>query len=122
MRVADTSPVAGGPFTRLERLHFLERDDPQHIWLLHTLFLEDIQCDCDEFCKSWNSHPLSGKGQNISPLVCDYDQRIPSLKGLTQSIRIFDCLDKLNMAYMMTLMVLTLPLCTDIMGLHVPEW
>ena len=58
-------------FTRLERLHFLERDDPQHIWLLHTLFLEDIQHDCDEFSQSWNSHPLSGKGGNMSPSVCN---------------------------------------------------
>ena len=60
-------------FTRLERLHFLDRDDPHHIWLLHTLFLEDIQHDCDEFTENWNRHPLSGKGQNMSPLVCsDY--------------------------------------------------
>jgi len=58
-------------FTRLERLHFLERDDPQHIWLLHTLFLEDIQKDCEEFINDWNNHPLSGKGQSMSPLVRD---------------------------------------------------
>jgi len=57
-------------FTRLERLYFLDKDDPHHIWLLHTLFLEDIQNDCDEFQRHWNSHPLSGKGQNMSPLVC----------------------------------------------------
>ena len=58
-------------FHRLERLHFLDRDDPHHIWLLHTLFLDDIQHDCEEFSKDWNSHPLSGKGLNMSPLVCD---------------------------------------------------
>jgi hypothetical protein len=56
-------------FTRLERLHLLERDDPHHLWLLHSLFIQDIQEDCDEFCKHWNSHPLSGKGKNMSPLV-----------------------------------------------------
>ncbi|KAF9642920.1 hypothetical protein BDM02DRAFT_3192471 [Thelephora ganbajun] len=55
-------------FTHLEQHHSLERDNPHHIWLLHTLFLEDIQHDCDEFCLDWNSHPLSGKGQNMSPL------------------------------------------------------
>jgi hypothetical protein len=56
-------------FHRLERLHLLDRDDPHHIWLLHTLFLEDIQQDCTQFCLDWNSHPLSGKAQNMSPLV-----------------------------------------------------
>jgi len=56
-------------FTRLGRLHFLDRDDPHHIWLLQKLFLEDIQSDCDDFCHEWNSHPLSGKGQNMAPLV-----------------------------------------------------
>lgn len=58
-------------FTRLERLHFLERENPHHIWLLHTLFLPDIQHDCDQFQEDWNSHPLSGKGQNMSPQVRD---------------------------------------------------
>lgn len=57
---------------RLERLHFLDRSDPHHLWLLHTLFLDDIQEDCDEFCKHWNSHPLSGKGENMTPLVCSH--------------------------------------------------
>lgn len=56
-------------FYHLEWLHFLERDDLHHVWLLHTLFLEDIQCDCEVFCQDWNKHPLSGKGQNMSPLV-----------------------------------------------------
>lgn len=77
-------------FTRLERLHFLERDNPQHIWLLHTLFLEDIQLDCDEFCQSWNSHPLSGKGENMSPLVCACDPRFSSFiyNAIDQDIRL----------------------------------
>jgi hypothetical protein len=56
-------------FTRLERLYFLERENPHHIWLLHTLFLPDIQHDCNQFQEDWNSHPLSGKGQNMSPQV-----------------------------------------------------
>jgi hypothetical protein len=57
-------------FTRLERLHRLDRQNPHHIWLLHTLFLEDIQHDCKEFIKDWNNHPISGKGANMSPVVC----------------------------------------------------
>lgn len=56
-------------FTRLERVHFLERDNPHHIWLLHSLFLDEIRNDCDKFQKDWNSHPLSGKGHSMSPSV-----------------------------------------------------
>jgi len=64
-------------YTQLERLYFLERDDPHHIWLLHSLFLDDIQHDCEEFQRDWNSHPLSGRGKNMSPLVYIYFQEAP---------------------------------------------
>lgn len=57
-------------FTRLERNHKLDRTDKGHIWLLQLLFMDDIQKDCDDFVKDWNSHPLSGRGHNQSPLVC----------------------------------------------------
>src|SRR6201992_3767505 len=56
-------------FTRLERLHFLDRSDPHHLWLLHILFLDDVSKDCDDFCTGWNTHPISGKGENMNPLV-----------------------------------------------------
>ena len=59
-----------GLFTRLERDHKLNRMDPEHIWVLRFLFMNEIQRDCDEFVKDWNSHPLSGRGRNRSPLVC----------------------------------------------------
>ena len=59
-----------GLFTRLERYHRLNRRDPEHIWVLHFLFMSEIQQDCDEFMRDWNSHPLSGRGHNTSPLVC----------------------------------------------------
>ena len=59
-----------GFFTRLERNHKLNRKDPEHIWTLQFLFMGEIQRDCDEFRKDWNSHPLSGRGHNRSPLVC----------------------------------------------------
>ena len=58
-----------GLFTRLERYHKLDSKDPEHIWVLHFLFMSEIQHDCDEFTKDWNSHPLSGRGHNRSPLV-----------------------------------------------------
>ena len=58
-----------GLFTRLERIHKLNQKDPEHIWILQFLFMGEIQQDCDEFVKDWNSHPLSGRGKNRSPLV-----------------------------------------------------
>ncbi|KAJ7734734.1 hypothetical protein DFH07DRAFT_754295, partial [Mycena maculata] len=50
-------------FTRLERLHGLDHDSPHHLWLLHQLFLRDINTDCHDFQLEWNLHPLKG-GQN----------------------------------------------------------
>ena len=58
-----------GLFTRLERDHKLNRKNPEHIWILRFLFMAEIQQDCNEFVKDWNSHPLSGRGCNRSPLV-----------------------------------------------------
>ena len=56
-------------FTRLERRHELDPDKPEHLWLLHYLFLDMINEDCDSFRDHWNHHPLSGKGGDRSPLV-----------------------------------------------------
>ncbi|EPS94422.1 hypothetical protein FOMPIDRAFT_1134366, partial [Fomitopsis schrenkii] len=45
-------------FTRLERIHNLNRKDPHHLWLLHFLFLDDLNMDCDRFCEYWNNHSV----------------------------------------------------------------
>ncbi|KAJ6568794.1 hypothetical protein B0H19DRAFT_939409, partial [Mycena capillaripes] len=50
-----------GFFNRLERLHYLDVDKPEHLWLLHSLFLDAINTDCDEFQTNWNAHPMAGK-------------------------------------------------------------
>ncbi|KAK7435347.1 hypothetical protein VKT23_019698 [Stygiomarasmius scandens] len=54
-------------FYRLEALHALNHNDENHLWLLHTLFLQEINQDCEKFCKEWNSHPVSGEGHDQSP-------------------------------------------------------
>ncbi|KAF9540084.1 hypothetical protein CPC08DRAFT_651029 [Agrocybe pediades] len=54
-------------FLRLERKHFLNRKSHEHRWILHYLFLEDINIDCDRFMSEWNAHPISGAGGNYSP-------------------------------------------------------
>ena len=56
-------------FTRLERCHLLERINPHHRWLLHYLFLDMINKDCQIFCDEWNAHPISGAGGGQSPNV-----------------------------------------------------
>ncbi|KAJ7764734.1 hypothetical protein B0H16DRAFT_1413551 [Mycena metata] len=49
-------------FTRLGDLHRLDRKNPHHIWLLHRLFLGDVNDDCRAFRAQWNAHPVSGRG------------------------------------------------------------
>ncbi|KAJ6470290.1 hypothetical protein C8R47DRAFT_988786, partial [Mycena vitilis] len=51
-------------FTRLGRLHGLDRKNPSHLWLLHHLFLEEINDDCLEFQEEWNLHPMGGPTTN----------------------------------------------------------
>ncbi|KAK7059428.1 hypothetical protein R3P38DRAFT_3522500 [Favolaschia claudopus] len=50
-----------GFFTRLGRLHRLDRKNPAHLWLLHHLFLDELNADCEEFQEEWNHHPISGR-------------------------------------------------------------
>ena len=45
---------------RLERYHGLNPSDARHLWLLHLLFLEDINEDCETFQEDWNHKPSSG--------------------------------------------------------------
>lgn len=59
-------------FTRLEARHHLDPSVPGHLWLLHVLFLDDINDDCDQFRDEWNHHPISRAGKNQSPLVHHY--------------------------------------------------
>ncbi|KAJ6455394.1 hypothetical protein C8R45DRAFT_1188039, partial [Mycena sanguinolenta] len=54
-------------FYRLEALHGLDRTNPHHLWLLHLLFLDLINDDCEDFRTEWNCHPISGAGHNKSP-------------------------------------------------------
>lgn len=58
-------------FLRLEQHHYLDCSNPRHLWLIHVLFLDEINRDCESFRQDWNAHPLSGqgKGANQSPNV-----------------------------------------------------
>lgn len=56
-------------FYRLEYRHGLDVSNPNHLWLLHELYLEPINSDCDTFVSDWNAHPISGEGHDQSPQV-----------------------------------------------------
>src|ERR1700748_1922927 len=66
-------------FIRLEKLHHLERANPHHLWLIHLLFLPEINSDCAEFQRTWNSHPISRVGQNMTPEVSTQPSEASSL-------------------------------------------
>ncbi|PPQ79843.1 hypothetical protein CVT24_003646 [Panaeolus cyanescens] len=49
-------------FQRLQRLHLLDSNDKLHLWILHYLFLDAINNDCNSFVQDWNSHPMLKRG------------------------------------------------------------
>ncbi|KAF8124442.1 hypothetical protein EV363DRAFT_1178019 [Boletus edulis] len=57
-------------FIRLEDLHMLDSSDARHLWLLHFLFLDQLNIDCEQFQNDWNHHSVSKRGHDQSPLVC----------------------------------------------------
>ena len=66
-----------GFFSRLERLHSLDVEKPEHLWLLHSLFLNAINTDCEDFQAEWNAHPIRGPDTNDkSPQVRDLYQEL----------------------------------------------
>lgn len=57
-------------FYRLEFLHGLDPRRPHHLWILHTLFLNDINADLKAFQENWNRHRVStAQMGNRTPLV-----------------------------------------------------
>lgn len=57
-------------FQRLERIHFLDVQNSEHLWLLHLIFLDDINDGCAHFCERWNAHKISREGKHKSANVC----------------------------------------------------
>lgn len=50
-------------FISLEASHGLNPSVPEHIWLLHHLFLSAIDRDAQEWAEAWNSHQLQIRGE-----------------------------------------------------------
>lgn len=56
-------------FQDLETHHGMNAEDGDHIWLLHHLFLEELNCELQEWAKGWNHHKMQLKGEaNKSPM------------------------------------------------------
>ena len=50
-------------FTDLEANEGLDVDNPAHIWLLHHLFLDEINQDALIWAEAWNNHKLQIRGE-----------------------------------------------------------
>ncbi|KAH7904431.1 hypothetical protein BJ138DRAFT_1019159 [Hygrophoropsis aurantiaca] len=50
-------------FLDLEMCHGLDPRQPSHIWLLHHLFLSEVNADAQEWKHTWNSHHLQIRGE-----------------------------------------------------------
>jgi hypothetical protein len=56
-------------FQDLETHHGMNVEDGYHTWLLHRLFLEELNWELQEWVKSWNHHKMQLKGEmNQSPI------------------------------------------------------
>ena len=56
-------------FQDLETHHGLNAEDGDHIWLLHRLFLEELNCELEVWTKCWNNHKMQLRGErNKSPM------------------------------------------------------
>ena len=76
-------------FTRLENLHGLDPGNPFHLWLLHTLFLNDVDRDGQTFRDEWNCHPISGPGtSNKSPKASGIVTRNIIVSHQSQDLRL----------------------------------
>lgn len=70
-------------FTRLELRHGLDINNPNHIWLLHHIFLGDINTELAFFAETWNQHKIQlRRGPNRSPAdMFGFDMYVRGIRG-----------------------------------------
>ncbi|KAJ7886338.1 hypothetical protein B0H13DRAFT_1627987 [Mycena leptocephala] len=70
-------------FTLLEVRHGLDINNPCHIWLLHYLFLNQINQQLRFFMESWNQHQIRiHGGPNRSPAdMFGFDMHVNGVRG-----------------------------------------
>ncbi|KAM6489023.1 hypothetical protein JOM56_015535, partial [Amanita muscaria] len=66
--VHDLSSKWKGLFEDLESFQGLNIEQAGHLWLLHHLFLKEMNAELEEWMRGWNSHKMQIKGHpNQSP-------------------------------------------------------
>ncbi|KIO30085.1 hypothetical protein M407DRAFT_69669 [Tulasnella calospora MUT 4182] len=72
-------------FELLEVQSGLDINNINHIWLLHYLFLADINEEVSFFVRTWNHHSIQMRGQlNRSPIdMYGFDMLIQGIRGDT---------------------------------------
>ncbi|KAI0362336.1 hypothetical protein OH77DRAFT_1500048 [Trametes cingulata] len=70
-------------FNALELHHGLDADNPLHIWLLHLLFLHEINEELAFFAGSWNHHRIAVRnGPRRSPAdMYGFDMLVHGMRG-----------------------------------------
>ena len=70
-------------FTALELRYGLDINNPNHIWLLHHLFLGALNAILAFFAESWNEHRIQIRGgPNRSPAdMFGFDQLVHGVRG-----------------------------------------
>lgn len=70
-------------FTTLELNHGLDINNVYHIWLLHYIFLPDLNSTLSFFAGSWNSHKIQiHGGPNRSPIdMFGFDMMVHGVRG-----------------------------------------
>ena len=70
-------------FQLLENEGGLDPDSPNHLWLLHLLFLDVLNSHIAQFSRSWNHHIISIRGsQGQSPIdMFGFDMLVKGIRG-----------------------------------------
>lgn len=75
--------TGGNLFAHLEIHHELSVDNINHLWLLHFLFLKELNHELDLFKATWNDHLLNRPGEQArSPRdLFTWDVQVCGLRG-----------------------------------------
>jgi hypothetical protein len=82
-------------FLELETHHGLNPTDPDHIWLLHHLFLQSVDKDAQQWAQAWNRHKIQLSGEpNASPSeMWFWSQLNDGIRGINDDQTADDLLD-----------------------------
>ena len=70
-------------FVLLEEHGGLDVDEPNHLWLLHKLFLNALNAHIEQFVHAWNHHIIAIQGEHgCSPIdMFGFDMLVRGIRG-----------------------------------------